>query len=62
MLSKGELQKPKGSGNDEKGLIKFWLRDNYIQYVNTLCSFLGHEEPGLQVSIFLSILYYLIYF
>ncbi|RIA95536.1 CBF/Mak21 family-domain-containing protein [Glomus cerebriforme] len=51
LLSKGELQKPKNENpeNDKKGLIKIWLRDNYVQYVNTLCNFLRHEEPGLQI-------------
>src|SRR3954463_13250627 len=51
LLSKGELQKPKNENpeKDKKDLIKIWLRDNYVQYVNTLCNFLRHEEPGLQV-------------
>ncbi|CAB4404574.1 unnamed protein product [Rhizophagus irregularis] len=51
LLSKGELQKPKNENleRDKKGLIKIWLRDNYVQYVNTLCNFLRHEEPGLQI-------------
>ncbi|CAG8500431.1 15673_t:CDS:10 [Funneliformis mosseae] len=49
LLSKGDLQKPKGPENDKEGLIKIWLRDKYIQYVNTLCSLLGNEEPGLQI-------------
>ncbi|CAG8725658.1 2673_t:CDS:2, partial [Acaulospora morrowiae] len=50
LLARGELQKPKGpTGNDDKVTIVIWLRENYIRYVNKLCSLLRHEEPGLQV-------------
>ncbi|KAF0509118.1 CBF-domain-containing protein [Gigaspora margarita] len=47
LLSMGELQKPKKIVDQNAAVM--CLRDSYIHYVNKLCLFLNHEEPGLQV-------------
>ncbi|RHZ61656.1 hypothetical protein Glove_346g70 [Diversispora epigaea] len=49
LLSKGELQKPKRTTKNSKAVVMIWLRENYVRYVNKLCSLLGHEEPALQI-------------
>ncbi|RUS32337.1 CBF/Mak21 family-domain-containing protein [Jimgerdemannia flammicorona] len=50
-LAKGELQRPKKqpTADDKKVTVTFWLRDNYVRYVNQLCKLLQHNEPGLQL-------------
>ncbi|KAF9928816.1 hypothetical protein FBU30_002087 [Linnemannia zychae] len=50
MLTKGELQRPKkATAEDKKATVTLWLRDNYVKYLNRMCTILDLPEPGLQV-------------